>query len=222
MWALLPSPLSPSLRDAARSARQRSTRVMSSPAPASSEDGGAARLLALGADAAEAAALAPHLASLESSGAFYEEVAARMLRFCRVLGVSASNSARLASTVPELRLDEAELASRLAALRSALPAGTDLATVVGKAPTLLFATTAELAAARAELAFLPPCLLVPLLEAEPTLLQLAHRGPRLPEVKAKLLAGPFAALLPTYEPESEADRQYLRRYAAGALASPHV
>ena len=190
---------------------------------ASSVDGGAARLLALGADATEVAALAPHLASLESSGAFYDEVAARMLRFCRVLGVSSSNSSHLASTVPELHsLDEAELTSRLAALRVALPAGTDMATVVGKAPTLLFATPAELAAARAELAFLPPCLLVPLLEAEPTLLQLAHRGPRLPEVKAKLLAGPFAALLPTYEPESEADRQYLRRYAAGALASPHV
>ena len=196
---------------------------MSSPAPASSADDAAARLLALGANATEAAALAPHLAYLESSGSFYEEVAARMLRFCRVLGVSASDSARFASTVPALYpLNEEELSAQLAALRTALPAGTDMAKVVGLSPTLLFATPDEMAAARAELAFLPPCLLVPLLETEPTLLHAQHRGPRLPEVKAKLLAGPFAALLPTYEPESEADRQYLRRYAAGALSSPCV
>lgn len=221
---LLPPPALPSLRDAARSARRSSpsslpsSRARSSPAPASSADGGLERLLSLGANETEAAALAPHVSGSS------DELAARMLRYCRVLGVSPFHAVRLATSVPALdSLDVAELSARLAALRSALPAGTDAAAVVGRAPTLIFETPEALSAARAELsAFLPPCLLVPLLEEEPSLLLLAHRAKRLPELKAKLLLGPFAALLPTYEPDNDADRRYLRRYAQGALALPSV
>jgi len=186
------------------------------------KDGGVARLVALGADKKEAAALAPHLASLASSGSHYDVVAARMLRFCRVLGVSASNSSRFASTQPALyALDEAALSVRLTALRAALPAGTNTAEVVGRAPTLLLAPAHALAAARSDLAFLPAAALAPLLETEPTLLQ-PTRGPRLAELRTTWQAGPFAALSASHEPVDDAERARLRRYAQDTLASPYV
>ena len=185
-------------------------------------DGGVARLVALGAGAAEASALAPFLASLASSGSHYDAVAARMLRFCRVLRVSASNASRLAVTQPALyALGEADLAARRDALRAALPAGTDTAEVVGKAPTLLLAEGGAIAAAMADLSFLPAALLAPLLEAEPTLLQ-PTRGPRLAEMRAAWQAGPHAGLAADHVPTDDGERQRLRRYAQDVLSSPYV
>ena len=185
-------------------------------------DGGVARLVALGAGAAEASALAPFLAGLASSGSYYDDVAARMLRFCRVLGVPASDASRLSSTQPALcALSEAELTARLHALRAALPVGTSAAEVCGRAPTLLLAEAAALAAARADLAFLPDALLAPLLETEPTLLQ-PTRGPRLAEVRATWQAGPFAALPAHHAPADDGERARLRRYAQDVLSPPYV
>jgi hypothetical protein len=181
-------------------------------------DGGVARLLALGADAKEAASMAPFLASLLASGDYYETVGARVLRFCRVLGVSASNASRFSSTQPALcALDE----TALKALRAALPPCTRLPEVIGKAPTLLLAPADELAAACADLSFLPGALLGPLLEAEPTLLQ-PTRGPRLKEMRAVWQAGPFAALPASHAPADDDEAAKLRRYAQDVLSSTYV
>jgi len=218
-----PSPplFSPALR---RGPAQRRSLRMSAPVRASGDadaDGGEARLLALGASKAEAAAMARFLTS---AGSNHDEVATRMLRFCRVLGVSASNAFRFSSTQFALfSLDEQALGARMAALRAALPAGTNASEVVGQAPTLLFAEAEELAAARADLAFLPAALLAPLLEKEPTLLMQALRGPpRLAELRAAWQAGPFAALPADHQPADDDERASLRRYARDALASDYV
>ena len=185
-------------------------------------DAGVARLLALGADARKAAAMAPFLASLLCSVDDYDIVAARVLRFCRVLGVSASNASRFASTQPALyKLGEAELAARADALRAALPPGTRLEEVVGRAPTLLLAPAEDLAADCADLAFLPHALLAPLLEVEPTLLQ-PTRGPRLAEMRATWQAGPHAALPAAHVPADDTEATRLRRYAQDVLSSPYV
>ena len=186
-------------------------------------DAGVARLLALGADAREAASVAPLLTSLLSSANtnYYDTVAGRVLRFCRVLGVSASNAFRFSSTQPALyALGEAELAARADALRAVLPPGTRLGEVVGRAPTLLLAPAGDVAAACADVAFLHPALLAPLLEVEPTLLQ-PTRGPRVAEVRAVWQAGPFAALPVTHVPADEAEEATLRRYAQDVLSSPY-
>jgi hypothetical protein len=189
---------------------------------ASSDDAGVARLMALGADAKEAESMAPFLASYLDSGDYYETVGARVLRFCRVLGVRASNAFRFSSTQPGLcALDETALKARAEALRAALPPCTRLPEVIGSAPTLLLMPADELAAACADLAFLPGALLGPLLEEEPTLLQ-PTRGPRLAEMRAVWQAGPFAELPASHQPADEQEAATLRRYAKDVLSSTYV
>lgn len=218
-----PAPTARTARTSAARCPRRGPRMRPVACASSDADPGVARLLALGADAKEAASMAPFLANyLDSADNYYEAVGARVLRFCRVLGVSASNAFRFSSTQPSLcALDETALKKRAAALRAVLPACTRLPEVIGKAPTLLLIPASELAPALANLAFLPGALLGPLLEEEPTLLQ-PFSGPRRAEMRAVWQAGPFAALPASHVPADDNEAAELRRYAKDVLSSEFV